>query len=267
MMSINLGPIALPVEPMLLLGSVLIGALVATVLARKNEGSVTDPLLTVLFFGLIVGRIVFVIRFADQYDSFWQMLDFRDRGVDLIGSLIAMGLMLLWQMRRLPHQHLALLGGAVAMMFIFSSASLWLNAEHKQVVLPDILIEQLSGEEVSLALLANNQVTVVNLWASWCPPCQREMPAFYKAEQDYPEINFIMLNQQESAHVIKHFLARMALDFNHVMLDYTGQIADAFNAYGLPVTLFFNQQGKLINSHMGEMSAASLSATINRIAQ
>ncbi|WP_084002844.1 prolipoprotein diacylglyceryl transferase family protein [Methylophaga muralis] len=111
-MSINIGPFAIPLEPLLLFSSGLVGILVASFLARKNEGSVTDPLLMMLLFGLVIGRIVFVIKFADHYESFWQMLDFRDRGVDWFSGMIAMVLFLLWQIKRLPQQRIALFGGA-----------------------------------------------------------------------------------------------------------------------------------------------------------
>lgn len=267
MMSINLGPFALPLEPLLLFGSALLGIVVASILARKKAGSVTDPLLMMLLFGLVIGRIVFVIKFADQYDSFWQMLDFRDRGVDWVSGVIAMVLFLLWQIKRLPQQRIALFGGALSILLFFSATSLLMNAGREQVTIPDIALEQLNGEQVSLVQLAENNITVVNLWASWCPPCQREMPAFEKSQQQYPEIRFVMLNQQESAETIESFLADNKLTFEHVLLDKTGKAADAFDAYGLPVTLYFDQQGTLVESHVGEVSAASLGATLKRLSK
>ncbi len=264
-MSINIGPFALPLEPLLLFGSGLLGILVAAILARKKTGSVTDPLLMMLLFGLVIGRIVFVIKFADQYDSFWQMLDFRDRGVDWVYGMIAMALFLFWQIKRLPQQRIALFGGALSILLFFSVTSILLNSGREQAVITDITLEQLDGERVSLVQLAENHITVVNLWASWCPPCQREMPAFEKAQQQYSDIRVVMLNQQESAEKIEDFLAANKLTFNHVLLDKSGKVADAFGAYGLPVTLFFDQQGNLVESHMGEVSAASLSASLKRL--
>lgn len=261
-MSINLGPFALPLEPLLLFGSGLFGIIVAAILSRKQPGSVTDPLLMMLLFGLVIGRIVFVIKFADQYDSVWQMLDFRDRGVDWVSGMIAMASFLLWQIKRLPEQRIALFGGALSILLFFTVATVWLNSGRNEQSLPDTALIQLDGESVSLPDLAENQVTVVNLWASWCPPCQREMPAFAKAEQQYPDIRFVMLNQQESTETVKRFLADQNLTFEHVLLDKAGQVAERFAAHGLPVTLVFDGQGKLLESHMGEVSAASLTATL-----
>jgi thiol-disulfide isomerase/thioredoxin len=93
------------------------------------------------------------------------------------------------------------------------------------------------------------------------------MPAFEKSAQQYPDIRFVMLNQQESAVKVNDFLAENKLTFEHVLLDKTGKVADKFDAYGLPVTLYFDQQGSLVESHMGEVSAASLSATLERLSQ
>lgn len=266
-MSINLGSFALPLEPLLLFGSALLGILVASILARKKAGSVTYPLLMMLLFGLVIGRIVFVIRFADHYESFWQMLDFRDRGVDWVSGMIAMALFLLWQIKRLPQQRIALFGGALSILLFFSVASLLLDMGREQVLMPDIVVEQLNGEQLTLVQLAESKITVVNLWASWCPPCQREMPAFEMSQQQYPDIRFVMLNQQESAETVENFLADNELAFHHVLLDKTGKVADSFGAYGLPVTLYFDQQGILVETHMGEVSAASLNATLNRLSR
>lgn len=266
-MSISLGPFALPLEPLLLFGSGLFGILVASVLSTKRAGSVTDPLLMMLLFGLVIGRIVFVIRFADQYDSVWQMLDFRDRGVDWVSGMIAMASFLLWQIKRLPEQRIALSGGALSILLFFSVASVLLNTGPGQHTIPDTALTQLDGEKISLNQLAENHITVVNLWASWCPPCQREMPAFAKSQQQHPDIRFVMLNQQESAETVKDFLADNNLTFEHVLLDKTGDVAEIFDAYGLPVTLFFDGQGNLVESHMGEVSAASLSATLKQLSR
>ena len=220
-----------------------------------------------LLFGLVIGRIVFVIKFADQYDSLWQMIDFRDRGVDWVSGMIAMALFLLWQIKRLPQQRVALFGGALSILLFFSVTTLLMNVGREQLSIPDIALEQLDGEQISLVQVAENNITVVNLWASWCPPCQREMPAFEKASQQYPDIRFLMLNQQESAEKVNDFLADNKLTFEHVLLDKTGKVADTFDAYGLPVTLYFDLQGTLVDSHMGEVSAASLSATLERLSQ
>ena len=93
------------------------------------------------------------------------------------------------------------------------------------------------------------------------------MPAFEKSAQQYPDIRFVMLNQQETIETVENFLADNKLEFEHVLLDKTGKVADKFDAYGLPVTLYFDQQGTLIDSHMGEVSAASLSATLERLSK
>ena len=50
-----------------------------------------------------------------------------------------------------------------------------MNAGREQVSIPDIALEQLDGEQISLVQVAENNITVVNLWASWCPPCIKQI--------------------------------------------------------------------------------------------
>src|SRR5690606_16087788 len=109
----NLGPLALPVPPLLLLFSVVVGLIVAALVAKKQHSPVTDQLLSLLLVSLVFGRIVFVLRFSQSYDSLWQMLDFRDRGFDLPATILAAIVMLMLQLKRYPQQRKALLSGAL----------------------------------------------------------------------------------------------------------------------------------------------------------
>ena len=118
MIAVNLGPLALPVPPLLLLFSVVVGLIVAALVAKKQHSPVTDQLLSVLLVSLVFGRIVFVLRFSQSYDSLWQMLDFRDRGFDLPATLLAAIVMLMLQLKRYPQQRKALLSGALTTVLL-----------------------------------------------------------------------------------------------------------------------------------------------------
>ncbi|WP_333607145.1 TlpA family protein disulfide reductase [Arsukibacterium sp.] len=258
MTAIILGPLALPLSPMLLLISVLLGLLVAALVARKHKVSVTDPLLTLLLGSLLVGRIVFVARYADSFDSVWQMLDFRDRGFDLAATLLAAAVILCWLLWRRRQQRKAMLAGVLTAAMLLAVFSSVIYLGQQQAVLPAYSFERLNGQQVNLAELGQGQITVVNLWASWCPPCRREMPVLQQAEQDYPQVRFVLLNQREHPELVQQYLEQAGLQFQHVLLDRQGQLATQLGAHGLPVTLYFDGEGQLLHSHMGEVSAASL---------
>ncbi|WP_459655422.1 TlpA family protein disulfide reductase, partial [Achromobacter xylosoxidans] len=61
--------------------------------------------------------------------------------------------------------------------------------------------------------------TVVNLWASWCPPCRREMPAFEQAQAANPDIHFVFLNQGEAASTVRQYLDEHAPSLANALLD------------------------------------------------
>lgn len=264
-MSFIIGPFALPVTPVLLVGSLLVGLLVATILGRKQNSSVSDTILTIVFISLLIGRAVFVLRFLESYQSVWQVLDIRDRGFDLSSSLLTGAILLIIQLKRKPEQRLVLTSAAVTTTLLFIISMSLFNASRQQAVMPDLVLEQLNGQKTNIKQISEDKITIINLWASWCPPCRREMPVFADAQQRYPNVRFIMLNQGESSSTVKQFIQRIKPQLAHVMLDKNGEMATIMNAYGLPMTLYYDQNGNLVNSHFGEVSAATLQSAIQTL--
>jgi len=129
--------------------------------------------------------------------------------------------------------------------------------------MPALELASLDEQPVNLDAYAGRPV-VLNLWASWCPPCRREMPVFQQAQAAFPDIAFVMVNQGESAQQARAFLARERLAFNDVLLDPASQAMRAMGSRGLPTTLFFDAQGRLVHTHLGELTMASLKHTVSR---
>lgn len=267
MTSITFGSFALPVSPIILLFSLMIGLLVVGILGRKQSISVGDALVSIVIYSLVVGRIIFVVKFFDSYDSLWQVLDIRDRGIDTFSSFIAGFLILLLQIHRHPQQRKILITGAATTVLLFTSIQGIINAGNEQSALPNLAFDTPQGASVNLQHVSNQNITVINLWASWCGPCRREMPVLYSAEQSFPNVKFIMLNQREPADVVTEFLAEIDLHFNYVLLDSKGDIATMMGAHGLPMTLFYDENGEMVSSHFGEVSAASLQAELQNLTQ
>ncbi|NLC01196.1 MAG: TlpA family protein disulfide reductase, partial [Pseudomonas formosensis] len=118
-------------------------------------------------------------------------------------------------------------------------------------------------EPVSL-LSYQGRPTVVNLWATWCPPCRREMPVFEQAQSEFPDVNIVMVNQGESAEQAQAFLTGQGLTLSNVLLDPFSRAMNATGARALPTTLFFDAEGELVNSHMGELTMASFKSNMAR---
>lgn len=108
---------------------------------------------------------------------------------------------------------------------------------------------------------------VINLWASWCPPCRREMPMMAEIASQSTDARFVFVNQGEGAPTIRDYLHAEGLALDQVVLDGLGEFARHYNTPGLPATLFIGTDGKLQSVHMGEISREALLAGIARIRQ
>ena len=124
--------------------------------------------------------------------------------------------------------------------------------------LPDLSLERLEGGSLDLAAL-EGQPVIVNLWATWCPPCRRELPLFAEAAAAFPDVHFVFANQGESREVVADYLAeRDDLTLHNVVLDQEQRIGQRFGSLGLPTTYFFDGSGWHVLTHVGEVSTVAL---------
>jgi len=153
---------------------------------------------------------------------------------------------------------------------LFVATAIWggglfvLSSPDPEQKLPTLTLSSLQGANVSLAQF-EGKPTVVNIWATWCPPCLREMPVLHEAQVRYPAVNFVFVNQGESAQRVGSWLAARNLPLRNVLLDTRGQALESFNQRGLPTTLFFDAKGRLISTRTGELSAATLAEKLESI--
>lgn len=131
--------------------------------------------------------------------------------------------------------------------------------------LPDMPVTLLSGEATDLAKLAGGKPMIVNLWASWCPPCRREMPLLAAAQQRETGVSFVFANQGESGPTVQRYLSTSQLRLDNVMLDRDAQLGFVAGSMALPITLFYDANGQLIGSRRGELSAAALATKLNQL--
>ena len=132
--------------------------------------------------------------------------------------------------------------------------------------LPALELTSLEGRPVNMAAF-KGKPTVVNLWATWCPPCVREMPVLQQAQRERPGVEFVFLNQGESAEQVSTWLQARHLPLRNVLLDATRQAGAAFKQRALPTTLFFDANGRLVSTRVGELSAATLSERLQALAE
>ena len=257
--SIQIGPLVLPSSLLLFFAAVALGIFVGKRVGRRTGIDVEPHTFHVLIVAVVLARIVFVWQYKDAYlEAPLSMLDIRDGGWNALAGVIAAWAYTLFLIRPRPALRKPLLAaiGTASALWIAGSIALPM-LQQEQVRLPIITLSTLDGATTPLPSF-EGKPTVVNLWATWCPPCQREMPVLQRAQADHPELHFVFLNQGESAETVQRFLASRNLDLRNVLLDPKGQAGAHFKQSALPATLFFDAQGRLVDQRIGELSHATL---------
>lgn len=264
--SAQLGPLAISWFLLLGLVALITGNLVADRMARKQGVPQELPVIRIAVAGILAARLAFVARYATVYlEDPASMLDIRDGGWNLTAGLVAAWLYGVWLGIRNRPLLRPLAAGLLITTVLWVSGSVVLENRVRtlQTPLPVLTLTDLKGEAVELQTFKGKPV-VLNLWASWCPPCVREMPVLQSAQTEYPDVHFVFVNQGESGVQIKEFLQRHQLELANMLKDPDGQTAQVFNQKGLPSTLFFNAEGKLTAARLGEVSRATLLQQLER---
>ena len=107
-------------------------------------------------------------------------------------------------------------------------------------------LTRLNGEPFELSEL-RGQLVVLNFWASWCPPCRWEMPAFERMYQHYRDrgVAFVGVAVSDFTRPAKAFVAKTGTTYP-VGLDATGEIARAYRVTSMPTTIFIDSQGNIV---------------------
>ena len=128
-------------------------------------------------------------------------------------------------------------------------------------VAPDFELPTVTGETLKLSAL-RGQPVVLNFWATWCGPCQREMPALEAASQRFAgQVTFVGVDQGESQEVVASFLDDLGVTFL-VPLDSDWVVGDRYNVTGMPTTFFVDADGVIRHLWVGEMNSVILAEGI-----
>lgn len=133
---------------------------------------------------------------------------------------------------------------------------------------PDFELKTPTGETVKLSDL-RGQAVLVNLWATWCPPCRAEMQTIETVYNEYKDQGFVVLavnmTYQDNALDIMPFVNDEGLTFP-ILLDETGNMANAYQLKSLPSSYFIGRDG-IINEVVigGPMAEALLRTRVEAI--
>ncbi|MFB2764019.1 prolipoprotein diacylglyceryl transferase family protein [Marinobacter shengliensis] len=266
MLSVGVGPVSFSIGHLLLVLAFIVALVVGGITGRKHGTPIAGTLADIFVVAMLSARTGFVIRYYEHYQGDWLgMIDIRDGGFDMVTGLIAALVFAGFLMWRRASSRRALGTAMAAGLLTWGLTGGAIQLINQQLKgLPEVALTDLNEQPVDLSAIANGQPTVVNLWATWCPPCIREMPVLEEAQKRYPGINFVFANQGEHPETIQRFLSEQNLDLHHVLSDRQGQFGRVTGSHGLPTTLFYNAEGNLVDSHMGELSRASLFRGLER---
>jgi peroxiredoxin len=128
---------------------------------------------------------------------------------------------------------------------------------------PDFELKTPADEAVKLSDL-RGQAVLVNLWATWCPPCRAEMESIEKIYNEYKDQGFTVLavnmTYQDEPLEILPFVNGHGLTFP-ILLDETGEMANAYQLKSLPSSYFINRQGVINEVVIGGPMAEALLRT------
>jgi len=130
--------------------------------------------------------------------------------------------------------------------------------------LPGLAFPSLQGPAVDLSAL-HGQPALVNVWATWCGPCRREMPALAMLARRFNgRLVVIAVDQGEDPEVVKAYVKQFGVGFP-VAVDKDQRLGTALHLVGMPSSFFVDRQGVVRDAIDGEMSYAMMSEKAQRL--
>lgn len=127
---------------------------------------------------------------------------------------------------------------------------------------PPYPLKDANGKTISLDAY-HGHVVVINLWATWCPPCRAEMPDLQRLYAAYRSRGLIVLgvNQGESATRAAEFAHSLGIKFP-IALDPDQQYGRRFTALGLPTTVVVDRNGTIVRGYDGPLAYSQMIAAV-----
>ncbi|MFB9869405.1 redoxin family protein [Vreelandella sulfidaeris] len=261
MNAIALGPLLISLPRLYAVGCALLLLLCARLLLGLPRRAQQRWFLGLVLIWLVGARVGHVLLNMESYSvAPLDALKVWQPGYHGLWGMIAGLAWTLWALRT----RLLAMGGAMALLV--ATSSLWLVlvtvsplGSHFAVdTLPEVTLEDVEGNKMALSSLTDSgDLIIVNLWATWCPPCLREMPLLEEADQR-DGVSVVVVNQGEELLPLVRYLAEQQLEFRYALRDPSQQLLALFEAPGLPTSVLFDRQGNTLDVHVGELTRADL---------
>ncbi len=129
---------------------------------------------------------------------------------------------------------------------------------------PDFTLKTLDGKVFTLSEHRGTPI-VLNFWATWCGPCQNEMPAMQATATRYAGKALVIgVDQGEEPAVVQKFLKEVGVSYP-ISLDSDQSVAHRYNVAGLPTTFFIDSNGVIQHLWLGEMNRITLAEAVAKL--
>lgn len=263
MHAITIGPLVLAPDRFAAILAVGVFLLIATLLARRIDRRLDAWAGLASFCGIMAARTGHVLlHWSNFADEPWRILALWQGGFNIPSGLAAVALLTAGFTR--SFRFAAGAATTLAVAGLVGTVTLALTRATYGQAAPLTRMAALDGGIRSIRDFENRPV-VVNLWATWCPPCRRELPMMAKVAAERRDVDFLFINQAESAGTVTTYLLTAGIDLQHALLDVVMAVSRHYATPGLPVTLYLRKDGTLASVHTGEVSREALAAGIDRI--
>ena len=288
--AISVGGVLLDTSRILLAVTVLAALMLMRLLARPFRVApfrVERLGILVLLGAAVVARLAFVAAQWPAYrEAPWSILYFWQPGYDplaglLGGMAVAVAMFIVLHARRASRHMAPLLLGLAGPFAVFAAIELGAVVQAnapgsitRGSAAPELRMSTLDGGTASLSKLRGRPV-IVNVWATWCPPCRREIPLLNETLRRHVDagLRVVGVNRGERPDRIEDFLGAVPIDYD-VWVDPgspasgtapSARLLERARSPGLPTTLFIDARGTVRQVTIGELRRGTIQAGLQRI--
>ena len=126
---------------------------------------------------------------------------------------------------------------------------------------PSVTVQSIDGVNIDSSVVFNNNTTVIALWSTTCIPCRVELPQLQEFAATHPEIDVIAVNLGDVPNSVEQYVQELGLTMP-VIIDFEGRVSTALGITSLPSTLVLSPAGKVVTTHLGEITADELASLV-----